>query len=382
MNTRVTQTPASKNANLRSAARFSAPSPQDWSTLRPRIDELISETVERERVTIVTAPSGYGKTLALSQWAMRQSDPVAWLSLGKFDVDETLVTDGVISALWALLDDPAEVRRSLQLGSETQEQNPASLLDGLLSDIKRPVVLVVDDAEFAGPALKNGLLGSLIVSGPGQLKLIISGTSAVEAELSRHVLMNHDSIIGANDLAFTKSEIEQVIGNSQNTSAEKLWDLTQGWPIAVRLHQVAGFEAGGAKDPNLVLRDYIRDHVLPSLPEDFAQIALETSIGVDLTNDLAVAITNYEKAGDLLEEISKRGLFVDRVSVAGGYVYRWNELIAQHAQSIAQEKDLAKYQECVERGALHLQKTDPLTAISLFLKIEKIDDAIDTLLDN
>lgn len=382
MNTRVDRTPTSKNVNLRSAARISAPSPQDWSTLRPRIDELISETVERERVTIVTAPSGYGKTLALSLWAMGQSDQVAWLSLGKFDVDETLVTDGVISALRALIDDPAEAQRNLQLGSPSQNQNPAKILEDVLSEIGRPVVLVIDDAEFAGPALQNGLLGSLIVSGPAQLKLIISGTAAVETELSRHVLMNFDSIIGANDLAFTKAEIEKVVGKSNDTSAEALWELTQGWPIAVRLHQVAGFEPGGTKDPNLVLRDYIRDHVLPSLPDDYAQIALETSIGVDLTNDLAIAITNYEKAGVLLEEVAKRGLFVDRVSVAGSHVYRWNELFASHCRSIAEEMDADKYRVCFERAATYLQKTDPLTAISIWLKIDRNDDAIETLLDN
>lgn len=382
MNNRVEMPTVSQNANLRSAARFSAPSPQDWSTLRPRIDELISETVERERVTIVTAPSGYGKTLALSHWAVRQSDPVAWLSLGKFDMDETLVTDGVISALLSLIDHPAEARRNLQLGSPATEQKPASILDGVLSQIGRPVVLVVDDAEFAGAALQKSLLGSLIVSGPAQLKLIISGTAAVETELSRHVLMNHDSIIGANDLAFTQTEIEKVLGTTNKISAESLWELTQGWPIAVRLYQVAGFESGGTKDPNLVLRDYIRDHVLPSMPDDYAQIALETSIGVDLTNDLVIAITNYDKAGILLDEVAKRGLFVDRVAVAGTYVYRWNELFVRHCQSIAEEKDSKKYHECVDRGAHHLKTSDPLTAISLWLKIDKVEDAIRTLLDS
>ena len=382
MNNRVDMTAISQNANLRSAARFSAPSPQDWSTLRPRIDELISETVERERVTIVTAPSGYGKTLALSHWAVRQSDPVAWLSLGKFDLDETLVTDGIISALRSLIDHPAEVQRNLQLGSPAAEQNPANVLEDVLSSIGRQVVLVIDDAEFAGEALQKGLLGSLIVSGPTQLKLIISGTAAVETELSRHVLMNHDSIIGANDLAFTKAEIEKVVGKTKNPSSDAIWELTQGWPIAVRLYQVAGFEPGSTQDPNLVMRNYIRDHVLPSLPEDYAQIALETSIGVDLTNDLAIAITNYDKAGFLLDEIANRGLFVDRVAVAGSYVYRWNALFAQHCRSIAIEKDSNKCLECVERGAIHLETTDPLTAISLWLKVDRVDEAIQTLLDS
>lgn len=51
------------------------------------------------RMTLVSAPAGYGKTTILTQWVAQLNDPVAWLSLDEKDNDPFVFLHYLISAL-------------------------------------------------------------------------------------------------------------------------------------------------------------------------------------------------------------------------------------------------------------------------------------------
>src|SRR5437868_333931 len=51
---------------------------------RPRLRQLISTKVECV-LTLVTAPAGYGKTMALHQWTSTVGSPVVWVNLKASD---------------------------------------------------------------------------------------------------------------------------------------------------------------------------------------------------------------------------------------------------------------------------------------------------------
>ena len=55
---------------------------------RPRLIERLNEGLDR-RLTLVSAPAGFGKTTLLSEWVAGAGRPVAWLSLDEGDNDPT-----------------------------------------------------------------------------------------------------------------------------------------------------------------------------------------------------------------------------------------------------------------------------------------------------
>ncbi len=59
---------------------------------------MISEAVARDPLTVVSAPSGFGKTTSVAEWASGL-EHVAWLGLNAFDSDPSRLTQGVVNAL-------------------------------------------------------------------------------------------------------------------------------------------------------------------------------------------------------------------------------------------------------------------------------------------
>ncbi|TMC59571.1 MAG: LuxR family transcriptional regulator, partial [Chloroflexi bacterium] len=61
------------------------PSRGDW-VARPRLLERLQAGVQR-KLTLLSAPAGFGKTTLLREWMGKYLGPVAWLSLDAADND-------------------------------------------------------------------------------------------------------------------------------------------------------------------------------------------------------------------------------------------------------------------------------------------------------
>src|SRR5262249_59989818 len=68
------------------ATKLHLPRPRPGFVPRPRLVGRLDEGLDRGLV-LVCAPAGYGKTVALADWARRCGRPVAWLSLDGGDND-------------------------------------------------------------------------------------------------------------------------------------------------------------------------------------------------------------------------------------------------------------------------------------------------------
>jgi LuxR family maltose regulon positive regulatory protein len=57
---------------------------------------------QSRRLTLITAPAGFGKTTLLSEWVTGLDCPVAWLSLDESDNDPLRVSAYIVTALRTL----------------------------------------------------------------------------------------------------------------------------------------------------------------------------------------------------------------------------------------------------------------------------------------
>src|SRR5690349_14510972 len=83
------------------ATKLYIPPPRPNVVLRPRLIELLNEGLHR-KLTLLSAPPGFGKTTLLSDWLAGCGRPAAWLSLDEGDHDPTRFLTYLVAALQAI----------------------------------------------------------------------------------------------------------------------------------------------------------------------------------------------------------------------------------------------------------------------------------------
>ena len=80
------------------ATKLSIPPPRRHTVLRPRLIERLNEGLYH-KLTLISAPAGFGKTTLISQWLAGCARPAAWLSLDERDNDPARFLTYLIAAL-------------------------------------------------------------------------------------------------------------------------------------------------------------------------------------------------------------------------------------------------------------------------------------------
>lgn len=360
-----------------SALRFRPPRRPEGSIQRRRITDLIRSTVADHAVTVVSAPSGYGKTTAVADW-VRDEPHAAWLSLNSFDSDPRVLAQSLVHTLRLTA---TRVGGGIGLDGEIDDPQDAYLaLCDAFSDPADPVLLVVDDAQRACDEWGAGVLGAIVEQPPEGLRLVLVGTPLLDSALARLRLSSPGAFVGPEDLAFTTEEISALVADGRTElDAAAIAQDSRGWPIAARLMILGGVrdDSGLGRGP---LKEYVRNHVLRNLGDEMVAFVMQTTVCADLTPDLAVAITGRSDAAVRLDECARTGLFLDRFDGSTGVVYRWHSVFARHCIAIAADTDPHAVRDGHRRAARHLEPRDPLASISHSLQAGDVGVAREILL--
>src|SRR5688500_8471631 len=80
------------------ATKLYVPPPRPKVVLRPQLFERLNEGLQR-KLTLVSAPAGFGKTTLVSEWVAACQRPLAWLSLDEGENDPTRFLTYRVAAL-------------------------------------------------------------------------------------------------------------------------------------------------------------------------------------------------------------------------------------------------------------------------------------------
>src|SRR5207247_3138417 len=97
-------------------------------------------------VMTICAPSGYGKTTLLAQWAARDSRPFAWLSCDERDNDPAVLLRDLAAAFHAIQPLDERLVGALKSPGPSVWSSAVPRLGSHLRSLERPFVLVVDDS--------------------------------------------------------------------------------------------------------------------------------------------------------------------------------------------------------------------------------------------
>ena len=321
--------------------------PQSRSDLipRPRLIERLEARPER-KLTVVSAPAGFGKTTLIGQWIESRSG-VGWVSLDEKDNDPARFWSYVIAAL-------RDIHPSLDVPSQEalQSRQPdrihealIELINGIAGGTDR-LLLVLDDYHVIESEIVHQTLAFLIDHMPPQMHMIIA--SRVDPPLSLSRLRGRGQLteLRAADLRFTPREATRFLNQMMGLAlpAEDVMALesrTEGWVVGLQLaalslrgqdrERVTHFIAGFAGSHRYVL-DYLVEEVLHRQTEPVQSFLLQTAILDRLSGPLCDAVTGRSNSQSTLEELERANLFLVPLDDERRW-YRYHRLFADLLRS-------------------------------------------------
>lgn len=360
-------------------AKYAVPRAPRGLVPRSRCDEALAATVAAHRLTVVSAPAGFGKTTLVAQWAAAAPVPVAWVSLDPLDDEPGRLVRVLGEALGRLApaarpDEDAESDRALATVARRVDGLVAAL-EGMPAD----TVVVLDDVHLLSARTARAVLGPVLrYAGP---RFVLAGRYDAALPVNRMRMAGEVGELRERTLAFTEDEVADVVRAvdvpADAAAVRALWEITRGWPVAVRLALAAGV-LRSAGEPLAQLRDrdvpitgYLVEEVIGSLPDDLADFVLRASVSDQVDPELAEALV--PGGARLLDDCVGRGLFLTDVGASGGPgdvgeaaegpVYRWHALVAAHARAVLARRDPLAARVAHRVVAAHLAPGDPAAAI-------------------
>lgn len=263
---------------------------------RPRLLDRLAAGL-REKLTVIAAPAGFGKTTLLSAWrasAAGSALPLAWLSLDRTDNDPLQFWSYLIAALETLA--PGAGATALALLQSPQPPPLQRILTGVLNAFAasalpdRDVALVIDDYHaITAPAIHD-TLAWLIEYLPPRLHLVILTRSVPALPLAQLRARGAVTELRASDLRFTADEgaafLNEVMGLALDADdLAALAARAEGWVAGL---QLAALAMRGSDDRSGFIRaftgsnryvgEYLAAEVFARQPAHIQTFLLHTAI--------------------------------------------------------------------------------------------------------
>jgi LuxR family maltose regulon positive regulatory protein len=323
------------------ATKLYVPPPPPKAVLRPRLVERLEEGLHA-KLTLVSAPAGFGKTSLVSAWAAGCGRPVAWLSLDETDNDSTRFLVYLVAAVRTVAPDVGEaVLAALQSAQPPSTEATLTALLNELAALPDRFVLVIDDYHVIDARPIDTAVAFLLEHLSPQLRLVIATREDPQLPLARLRGGGQLSELRVADLRFTPAEaagfLNQAMGLS--LSAEDVATLetrTEGWiaglqlaALSLRGHPDAtGFIQSFTGSHHFVL-DYLLAEVLHRQSESVQAFLLRTSILDRLCGALCDAVLrDPDVPGQAtLEYLERANLFLVPLDSERRW-YRYHHLFA------------------------------------------------------
>ncbi len=302
------------------------------------------------RLTLITAPAGYGKTTLIRQWLNTNPDAaIALLALSERDSNQARFFGRLGETLRTEV--PAFDPTAFTPFDAGNNENPADIAEALrqgLAGVCHPVVVVIDDFQhLAGRPLILDTFNYLLESPPECLRLLIASRAEPELRLSQLHLHNQLTELTHEDLRFSTAETRQLCQAldqarvSENT-LDHLLRLTEGWVTGLRLALLAARRSGeealdtfAGHQPDVMA--YFGDMVLRGLPDSLRSLCLQSSLFDRMTGPLCDQVLRHSGSALMLEELARQQLFVMPLGLDAGW-YRFHPLLRGFLQTRLQRE--------------------------------------------
>src|ERR1700751_5965395 len=187
------------------ASKLRPPLVRHGTVRRPSLMERLAQG-DRRPVVSVVAPPGYGKTTVLSQWAERNGQSFAWVSVDEADNDPKVLLTYVAKALDAVEPVGERVFDALASPGSSVPGSVIPRLGSAFSSMASPVALVLDDVHALHNSQCRAALSVLADHVPGGSRLVLAGRAEPPLRIARLRAEGRLLEVGPGDLSLTWEE--------------------------------------------------------------------------------------------------------------------------------------------------------------------------------
>ncbi|HLL40096.1 MAG TPA: hypothetical protein VK357_10580, partial [Rubrobacteraceae bacterium] len=193
------------------ATKLYVPPPRPRVVPRPRLIERLNEGLHR-KLTLVSAPAGFGKTTLLGGWLAGCDRPAAWLSLDEGDSDPTRFLAYLVAALQTIEADlGAGVQSLLQSPPPLPTESVLTTLLNEVTTLPDNFVLALDDYHVVDARAVDDALAFLLEHLPRRMHLVIATREDPQLPLARLRAREQLTELRATDLRFTPEEAAEFL---------------------------------------------------------------------------------------------------------------------------------------------------------------------------
>ncbi len=311
------------------------------------------------KLTLISAPAGFGKTTLASAWVQQIKHPIAWLSLDESDNDLTRFLTYFVAALQTIESNIGKgVLTALQSSGGGNVEIILTTLLNEITEFPNDVVLILDDYHVIESQPIDRAIIFLLNHLPPQLHLVIVSRIDPSLPLSRLRARGQMIEIRAHDLRFAFDETAVFLNQMMNfdLSAQEIADLelhTEGWIAGLQLAALSMKSLKGRSEiidfidnftgSDRYIQDYLADEVLQQQPPATKEFLLQTSILNRLSSSLCdavrfgvadtpsrskgTAVTEQKESQAILESLEAANLFIVPLDNERHW-YRYHHLFA------------------------------------------------------
>ena len=322
-----------------------------------------------KKVSLLSAPTGFGKTTLVCMWIASRDFPSAWMTLDDHDNDSTRFWTYVISALRTF--DSSVGKNSLSALMASQPPSFQTLLTPLINDLarlKEPCVLVLEDYHAITSTEINEAVAFLIQHLPEPLHLVL--TTRSDPALPLAILRVRDELLEINTthMRFSQEETEAFLHTAIQadvpaSTVDTLVQKTEGWAAGLRLVVLSLQNKSSPADIEQLIQsfsgsdryvaDYLIKEVFESQPEAIQSFLFKTCFFTRLTDSLCDALTDTNDSAAALERLARDNLFIVQLERGSDQTwYRYHPLFAESIQYLAKQRlDETSIQSLFEKAS-------------------------------
>jgi LuxR family maltose regulon positive regulatory protein len=306
--------------------------------------EFLHEALER-KVSVISAPTGYGKTTLLAHWRQVEEADLsfAWVSLDEQDDDPVRLWRHIVESLRRVLpeeDFGADVLTRMSAVGQSYLEATLPTLINEIAELPYQVVLVLDDYQSISAGEVHESVTFFVEHLPENFHLVISSRSDPPLPLGRWRARGEMNEIRTQELAFSEEEADCLLNEKMGLNIGPddllvLLERTEGWPAGIYLASLSlqdkedkhAFIAS-FRGSNRYIVGLLGDEVLAGLTEDVRQFLLMTSVLRTMTGPLCDAVVGREGSAKILRELARSNLFVVSLDEEDEW-YRYHHLFSE-----------------------------------------------------
>lgn len=292
------------------------------SVLRPRLISRLNAALG-SKLTLVSAPAGFGKTTLLTEWLSSCGQPIAWLSLDDGDNDLAVFIRYFIGAIQTIKSTIGKSALST-LGSSGQMSIELVLTPLLneISSVDEPFLVVIDDYHLITNDHVHRAMNFVVANSPANMHLVIATRADPPLPIARMRGRGQLIELRMRDLRFETDEVAQFLTNVMRVVIDPdlialVQTRTEGWIAGLQMAaismksqvNIAAF-VENLSGTNRNITDYLFEEVFARQPGEIRTFLLQTSTLDRMTAPLCDMVTGRSDSQMILETLERDNLFL------------------------------------------------------------------------